>query len=66
MNAKNFSVSDINVSVTLESWKNHLEEVLDKGSARVKATHITKGGEFYDLEVYAQNFSYNGKITYME
>ena len=55
------TVSDINVTVTPESWKDHWQEVLEKGSVRFKATHKTKGGKFYDVEVYAQHFSYNGK-----
>lgn len=54
-------VSDINISVTPESWKNHWEEVMRKGSIYFKATHKTKAGKFYEAEVYAQRFSYNGK-----
>lgn len=55
------SITDINVTVTPESWKNHWQEVLEKGSVRFKATHKNKGGKFYDVEVYVQSFSYNGK-----
>ena len=55
------SIPDINVTVTAESWKNHWEEVHKTGGIRFKATHRTKGGKFYDVEVSAQPFSHNGK-----
>lgn len=54
-------VSDINISITPESWKNHWNEVIEKGSVNFQATHKTKGGKFYEVEVYVQSFSYNGK-----
>ena len=54
------TVTDINVTVTPESWKNHWQEVMENGSVRFKATHKTKGGKFYDVEVSVQHFSYNG------
>ncbi len=55
------SVRDINVSVTPESWKNHWEEVHKTGGVRFTATHKTKSGKFYDVEVSAQSFSYKGE-----
>lgn len=53
-------VSDVNVTVTPESWKNHWEEVMTKGAVQFKAVHKTKKGKFYEVEVYVQKFSYNG------
>lgn len=55
------SIPDINVSVTPESWKNHWGEVHRTGGAHFTATHRTKGGKFYDVEVSAQSFSYKGE-----
>ncbi|MGS2737895.1 sigma 54-interacting transcriptional regulator [Sinomicrobium sp. M5D2P17] len=54
-------VSDINITVTPESWKNHWDEVIEKGSVNFQATHKTKAGKFYEVEVYVQHFSYDGK-----
>ncbi|RAV30311.1 hypothetical protein DN748_02015 [Sinomicrobium soli] len=53
-------VSDINVTVTPESWKNHWEEVMTKGAVQFRAVHKTKKGKFYEVEVHVQKFSYNG------
>ncbi|WP_130736050.1 sigma 54-interacting transcriptional regulator [Flavobacterium sp. J27] len=55
------SVLDINITVTPESWKKHWQEVMEKGNIKFRAVHKTKKGKFYDVEVYAQKFSYNGK-----
>src|SRR5690606_2325198 len=49
------------VTVTPESWKAHWEEVHTTGAAHFKATHKTKGGKFYDVEVSAQSFSFKGE-----
>ena len=57
----NLKVSDINVTVTPESWKNHWEEVMTKGAVQFRAVHKTKKGKFYEVEVHVQKFSYNGK-----
>ncbi|MDR7127931.1 PAS domain S-box-containing protein [Algoriphagus sp. 4150] len=54
------SISDINVTVTPETWKNHWKEVAEKGSINFPATHKTKSGTFYNVEVCAQYFMYNG------
>ncbi|KRD58788.1 hypothetical protein ASE40_21005 [Flavobacterium sp. Root935] len=58
---ENLSIPDINVTVTPESWKNHWDEVHETGAVRFIATHKTKLGKFYDVEVFAQSFSYNEK-----
>lgn len=54
------SIPDINVTVTPESWKSHWEKVHKTGGDRFNATHRTKSGEFYEVEVAAQSFSYKG------
>jgi PAS domain S-box-containing protein len=59
--ASQLSISDINITVTPESWESHWKEVLEKGSINFPATHKTKSGKFYNVEVYAQHFSYGGK-----
>jgi PAS domain S-box-containing protein len=55
------SVLDINPVVTQESWREHWEEVAKNGSAHFKSVHQTKSGKYYDVEVFAQFFSNNGK-----
>src|SRR5690606_3327744 len=55
------SVYDINTTLTPEGWKAHWEEVMEKGSLNFITVHRTKKGRFYDVEVYVQKFSYNGK-----
>jgi PAS domain S-box-containing protein len=57
---ENLSISEINITVTPESWRKHWEEVHDKGSVRFTVTHKTKRGKFYEVEVNAQSFSYEG------
>lgn len=54
------SVSDLNVTVTPKSWRDHWEEVNEKGSIRFMATHKSKKGKFYVVEVHAQKFFYHG------
>jgi len=56
-----FSIFDINVTVTKESWKNHWETVKKEKTASFKGTHKDKKGKFYEVEVFAQFFSNNGK-----
>ena len=46
----------INPTATAESWKSHWEEVEAKGMANFKTVHQTKGGKYYDVEVFAQFF----------
>lgn len=59
--AARLSISDINVTVTPQSWSNHWEEVLDKKMVNFQATHSTKAGKFYNVDVYAQHVSYEGR-----
>lgn len=55
------SIFDINTTSTIESWKRHWAEVEKKQLYSFKATHKTKRGKYYNVEVYAQFFSNNGK-----
>ena len=55
------SVLDINTTLTRQGWEAHWQEVMEKGSVNFITVHKTKGGRFYDVEVYVQKFSYNGK-----
>ncbi|MEM6893877.1 MAG: sigma 54-interacting transcriptional regulator [Bacteroidota bacterium] len=55
------TVFDINPTATAESWKAHWNEVAEKGQNHFTAIHQTKEGKFYDVEVFAQFFSNNGK-----
>lgn len=55
------SVFDINPSTTDESWIKHWNEVKEKSTVNFKSVHQTKEGKFYDVEVFAQFFSNNGK-----
>lgn len=54
------SVLDINMNLTPQSWKDHWEEVMEKGSVNFVTVHKTKNGRFYDVEVHVHKFSYNG------
>src|SRR5690606_21662493 len=55
------SIPDINVTVTPEIWRKHWEEVHTKGNVRFTTIHKTKKGKYYEVEVNAQSFSYDGK-----
>ncbi len=55
------SIFDINPSATEESWANHWETVKKKKAHNFKATHKNKNGKFYEVEIFAQYFSNNGK-----
>jgi len=54
-------ITDINVTVTAESWKDHWELLKTEKVNQFKAVHKNKKGKFYDVEVFAQFFSNNGK-----
>lgn len=54
-------IADINITVTPESWKEHWQEVRQKGSVNFIATHKTKDGRFYTGEVFVQQFSFKEK-----
>ncbi len=56
----NLKVFDLNISATDDSWKAHIEKVKKEGKDNFKATHKTKEGTFYEVEVFAQYFSDNG------
>lgn len=55
------TIFDINPHTNKEGWKEHWQEVKLKEIHRFKAVHQTKQGNYYDVEVYAQFFSNNGK-----
>src|SRR5690606_9290472 len=55
------SLSDINVTFTLENWKNQWEEISKKGNISFVANHKTKAGIIYTVQINAQIFSNNGK-----
>ncbi|MDT7829910.1 sigma 54-interacting transcriptional regulator [Pricia sp. S334] len=55
------SIFDINSTVTSESWRAHWEKVRKNGSDNFKAVHRNRSGKFYEVEVYAQFFSYGGE-----
>lgn len=55
------SIFDINVTVTQDEWDAHWKTVEREKVLNLKATHKSKGGKFFEVDVYAQFFSYNGK-----
>ena len=55
------SIFDINTTVTKESWKSHWGIVKTDKVHSFKGTHISKSGKFYEVEIFAQYFSNNGK-----
>ena len=55
------TIQDLNPTVTAESWKEHWNTVREKGEINFKGTHWDKAGKFYEVEVFAQFFSNNGK-----
>ena len=59
--ALSLNIFDINPSATAESWKEHWKEVKKKKVHTFKSVHQTKKGKYYDVEVFAQFFSNNGK-----
>lgn len=54
-------ISDINPSVTPESWKAHFQELRMKGELMFYATHKTRRGNYFESEVFAHIFSNNRK-----
>jgi len=57
------SIFDINPNTTQESWEKHWNEVKTKREVNFKSVHQTKKGKYYNVEVFAQFFSNNGKET---
>ncbi len=55
------SIFDINRFSTKESWEKHWKQVKKEKEHSFKATHINKSGKYYDVEVFANFFSNNGK-----
>ena len=55
------SVFDFNPTVTQQSWKTHWNFVEKEKKDHFRATHKSKGGKFYQVEVYTHFFSNNGK-----
>lgn len=55
------SIFDINSTATVESWKGHWGIVKKDKVHNFKGTHKSKSGKFYEVEIFAQYFSYNGK-----
>lgn len=55
------SIFDVNPTVLPESWKKHWELVKEKNVHRFRETHKNKEGKYYEVEVFAQFFSNNGK-----
>jgi len=55
------SIKDINITVTSESWSNHWNEVIRNECVNFPAVHKTKGGKFYNLEIFAKLISFNNE-----
>ena len=55
------SIFDINSTATVESWKGHWGIVRKDKVHNFKGTHKSKSGKFYEVEIFAQYFSYDGK-----
>jgi len=56
------TVFNINPKTTAKSWQSHWDKVKKNGQHNFKAVHQTKQGTIYDVEVFAQFFSNNGKM----
>ncbi|WP_165395258.1 sigma 54-interacting transcriptional regulator [Flagellimonas allohymeniacidonis] len=57
----NLSIFELNPTVTIEEWREHWHSVEKQGTINFKDTHKRKDGKLYEVEVYAQFFSNNGK-----
>ena len=55
------TIFDINPTTDAKSWKQHWNAVKKKGIIDFKDTHKTRKGKLYEVEVFAQFFSNNGK-----
>ncbi|WP_299670285.1 sigma 54-interacting transcriptional regulator [uncultured Polaribacter sp.] len=55
------TIFDINSTVTPESWQQHWDTLKENKTENFKAVHRDKSGKFYEVEVFAQFFSNNGK-----
>ncbi|MEO0553141.1 MAG: sigma 54-interacting transcriptional regulator [Bacteroidota bacterium] len=55
------TIYDINPRLQRDEWRDHWEEVSTQGSSNFKTYHQKKSGKLYEVEVFAQFFSNNGK-----
>ncbi len=55
------SIFDLNPTVTEKEWREHWNRVQKNGIVNFKDTHRRKDGKLYEVEVFAQFFSNNGK-----
>ncbi|PRX57613.1 sigma-54 interaction domain-containing protein [Flagellimonas meridianipacifica] len=55
------SIFDLNSTVTEEEWQEHWNSVQENRIVNFKDTHRRKDGKLYEVEVFAQFFSNNGK-----
>jgi len=55
------SIFDINSTATVESWKSHWGIIKKDKVHNFKGNHKNKSGSFYEVEIFAQYFSNNGK-----
>lgn len=55
------SIFDINITLTRETWKKHWEIVKREKVHNFIETHKNKNGKLYEVDVFAQFFSNNGK-----
>lgn len=58
---KELTIFDINPTVRPETWQSHWRKVQKKGIVDFRDTHVTRAGKLYEVEVFAQFFSNNGK-----
>jgi PAS domain S-box-containing protein len=58
---KHLAIFDINPTLVKDDWGDHWKRVQKHGTVDFKDTHVTKGGKLYEVEVFAQFFSNNGK-----
>ncbi|WP_422081079.1 sigma 54-interacting transcriptional regulator [Ulvibacterium sp.] len=55
------SIFNLNPTVTQMEWEKHWRDVGEKKVVNFKDTHKRKDGKLYEVEVFAQFFSNNGK-----
>ncbi len=54
------SVPDVDPGCSMEFWREHWREIIDKGSVTLDSEHQTKTGEIFPVEIYANYFEYDG------
>ena len=55
------NIYNLNSTTTEKSWVKHWNTVKEKGVIHFKDAHKSKSGKYYEVEVFAQFFSNNGK-----